>query len=144
MWLSLGHFKTSSWHTHTRIYIFLPPYPFYICQSLCFLFPSFSISVSVSLSLSLSLQLLSSPVQCSVSESLKCIPDHFLWHTQQKPVCQLQHWQDEAKRPPKLCGCTWAYASLSCTFAWMCWFALLKVWVWGSSLRSSPSLNSQV
>lgn len=107
----------------------------------------FSLCLSVSSSLS---QLLSSPVQCSVSESLKSIPDHFLWHTQQKPVCQLLHWQDEAKLPQKV---VWVYVSIckieqceystalhtfACMWCHTCLFAVrsfLHVFIWGKSLR---------
>lgn len=116
-WLSLGHFKPPSRHTHAYIYKhthtrFIPPLPLGL-SFLC-------------LSLSLS-HLLSSPVQCSVSESLKSIPDHFLWHTQQKPVCQLLRWQDEAKLPQKV---VWVYVSI-CKF---------ELWECNSSLHASACM----
>lgn len=124
--LASGTLKPHDTHTQMQvyIYIFLPPSPFHVCQSLCF-FPSFSISVFLSFSLS---------VQCSVSESLKSIPDHFLWHTAKacSSAAALTGWGQASQKV------VWEYVSI-CefelhsmhTFAWtwchLSWSTLNKV-----------------
>lgn len=75
-------------HTHTHPFLFPLLLESLLCLCVCLFF--FALSVS-------------STVQCSVRESLWSTPDHFLWHTQQRPVCQLPHWQDEAMLAKKLC-----------------------------------------
>lgn len=57
MWLSLGHFKTSSWHTHTHVYTYFSHRILSTSVNLCVFF--FPVSPSLSLFLSLSLSLCS-------------------------------------------------------------------------------------
>lgn len=103
--LASGTLKPHDTHTHTRasVYIHISPSISLLCLSIFVFFSQF-------LPLCLSLSLFS--VQLVNPSSLYRTTS---FDTQQKPVPQLQHWQDEAKLPQKLCGSTWAYASLSCT-----------------------------
>lgn len=126
-------------HTHTHIYTYFFHRILSTSVNLCVFFSQF-----LHLCLSLSLQFLSSPVQWTPSVQLanpSSVYQTTSFDTHTAKAClsapALTGW---GQAYPKV---MWAYVSICGFEVQMCWFALSKVWIWGSNLSSSPSLRSK-